>query len=98
MSPTQSLRLVEIPLAAPVLASGTRTASVEVIASATLAAFIGAGGLGDFITLGFQLNRPEIMLVGAVPVALLAFTSETIFGALDRRLTRWRSDLAYHAS
>ncbi len=91
MSPMQVLRRVELPLAAPVLASGVRTASVEVIASATLAAFIGAGGLGDFITLGFQMNRPEIMLVGAVPVAGLAILSESSFGLLDRRLARWRA-------
>ena len=89
MSPMQLLRRVETPLAAPVVASGVRIASVEVIASATLAAFIGAGGLGDFITLGFQLNRPAIMLVGAVPVALLALGSELSFGLLDRWLRRW---------
>jgi osmoprotectant transport system permease protein len=91
MSPLQQLRRVETPLAAPVVASGLRTASVEVIASATLAAFIGAGGLGDFITLGFQLNRPAIMLVGAVPVALLALGSEVAFGLLDRWLGRWQA-------
>ena len=86
MSRTLLLGRVEIPLAAPVVVTGMRTASVEVIASATLAAFIGAGGLGDFITLGFALDRPAVMLVGALPVAALALISEAGMGALERRL------------
>ena len=54
------------------------------ISSATLAAFINGGGLGDFITLGFALLDTRIMLVGAVPVALLALASEGILGAMQR--------------
>jgi osmoprotectant transport system permease protein len=61
-----------------------RTAAVEVISSATLAAFIAGGGLGDFITLGFQQFDPAIMLVGAVPVALLSLAAEALFGGLQR--------------
>jgi osmoprotectant transport system permease protein len=84
MAPSQILRRVEVPLALPAMIAGIRTAAVEVISSATLAAFIGGGGLGDFITRGFALNEPRIMLVGAVPVALLALASEATFGTLQR--------------
>lgn len=87
MSPAQVLRQVEIPLALPAMIAGIRTAAVEVISSATLAAFIGGGGLGTFITSGFSLFNPAIMLVGAVPVALLAMLSEVIFGGLQRALS-----------
>jgi osmoprotectant transport system permease protein len=84
MAPSQILRRVEVPLALPAMIAGIRTAAVEVISSATLAAFIGGGGLGDFITRGFALNEPRIMLVGAVPVALLALASEAVLGGLQR--------------
>lgn len=75
---------VELPLAAPVILSGIRIALVEVIASATLAAFIGAGGLGSFITLGFSMSRVDILLVGAIPVALLAILAEIVMAGLLR--------------
>ncbi len=75
---------VELPLAAPVILSGIRIALVEVIASATLAAFIGAGGLGSFITLGFSMSRVDILLVGAIPVALLAIVAEIVMAGLLR--------------
>jgi osmoprotectant transport system permease protein len=55
-----------------------------VIASATLAAFIGGGGLGIFITLGFSLSRTDILLVGAIPVALLALSAELVLSGLAR--------------
>ena len=84
MSPGQVLRRVEVPLALPVIVAGVRTATVEVIASATLAAFIGGGGLGIYITRGFALFRNEILLVGAVPVALLALLAEVGMGVLQR--------------
>jgi osmoprotectant transport system permease protein len=85
MEDNQVLRQVELPIALPALIAGVRTAVVEVVASATLAAFIGGGGLGDFITRGFALYEPRIMLVGAVPVALLALVSEVALGGLQRR-------------
>ncbi len=85
MAPRQILLQVEFPLALPVIIAGVRTAMVEVIASATLAAFIGGHGLGDFITLGFSLNRTDILLVGAVPVALLALLAEFSMTLLQRR-------------
>jgi osmoprotectant transport system permease protein len=84
MDSHQVLRQVELPLAAPAILAGIRIAAVEVIASATLAAFIGGGTLGDFITRGFALFDVRIMLVGAVPVALLALASEALLGSLQR--------------
>lgn len=84
MAPAQVLRRIEFPLALPAVIAGIRTTAVEVISSATLAAFIGGGGLGDFITRGFALNEPGIMLVGAVPVALLALAFEGLLSALQR--------------
>src|SRR4051794_39879105 len=76
MSRREVLRRVEFPLAARVVVAGIRTATVEVIASATLAAFIGGGGLGIYITRGFALYDNAILLVGAIPVALLALIAE----------------------
>ncbi len=84
MAPLQVLRQVEFPLAIPTIVAGIRTAAVEVISSATLASFIGGGGLGDFITRGFALYDVRIMLVGAIPVALLALASEAILGSIQR--------------
>lgn len=86
MTSRQLLAQVELPLAMPAIIAGVRTASVEVIASATLAAFIGAGGLGIFITRGFALFQPRIMLVGAIPIAALALVSELALSRLERRL------------
>jgi len=84
MGRMQVLRQVEVPLAIPAILAGIRTASVEVISSATLASFIGGGGLGDFITRGFALFDVSIMLVGAIPVALLALLSEFLLSRLQR--------------
>ncbi|EFO80329.1 binding-protein-dependent transport systems inner membrane component [Oscillochloris trichoides DG-6] len=87
MTSRQRLIQVEIPLALPVMIAGIRTATVEVIASATLAAFIGAGGLGIFVTRGFALFEPRIMLLGAIPVAALALLSEVVLGRVERWFT-----------
>lgn len=84
MPPFRVLSHIEVPLALPVILAGIKTALVEAIASATLAAFIGAGGLGSFIVLGFALYDNAVLLVGAVPVALLALGAETIFSLLQR--------------
>lgn len=80
----QKLWQVDLPLALPVILIGIKTATVEAIASATLAAFIGAGGLGTFITLGFALYDNAILLVGAIPVALLALMAEVGLQQLQR--------------
>jgi osmoprotectant transport system permease protein len=73
-----------LPLALPVILAGIRIATVEVIASATLASIIGAGGLGDFITAGLSLGRNSILLVGAIPVAILALLAEVTLASLQR--------------
>jgi osmoprotectant transport system permease protein len=86
MLPGQVLRRVETPLAAPVVLAGVRTAAVEVIASATLAAFIGGGGLGDLIVAGLQNDNLGELLAGAVCVALLALAAEAVLSAAQRRL------------
>lgn len=86
MSPWQQLWRVEVPLALPVVISGIKTATVEVIASATLAAFVGAGGLGEFVVLGFAVYDPAILLVGAVPVASLALVAEVMLSMAQRSL------------
>jgi osmoprotectant transport system permease protein len=84
MPPGDILKTVELPLALPVVIAGIKTATVEVIASATLAAFVGAGGLGAFIVLGFAVYDPAILLVGAAPVALLALLAEVGLSAVQR--------------
>jgi osmoprotectant transport system permease protein len=84
MSALQLLWRVQLPLAMPVILAGVRIAAVEVIASATLATFIGGGGLGDFIYAGLSLSRNYLLLVGALPVALLAFGTGVGLGYLQR--------------
>lgn len=86
MAPNQVLRQVEIPLALPVILAGIKTATVEVIASATLAAFIGVGGFGNFIVLGFSLYDNAILLVGAIPVAVLALVAEVSLSMMQYSL------------
>lgn len=86
MSAWQTLRQIEFPLALPVILAGIRIASIEVISSAALAALISAGGLGDFIVRGFAVSRPHIMLVGALPIALLALLSESVLSAIQRQV------------
>ena len=78
---------VELPMALPIIFAGLRTAAVQVISGAVLAAFIGGGGLGDFITAGIAMMAVPQLLVGAIPVALLALGTDFLFGALQRRLT-----------
>ncbi|HEX6306182.1 MAG TPA: ABC transporter permease [Anaerolineales bacterium] len=87
MNDLQVLLRVEIPIASAVIMAGVRTAAVIVVASATLAAFIGGGGLGDLILRGHALNRDHIMLAGAIPATLLAFYFEEMFGRLQTWVT-----------
>lgn len=84
MATQQVLRSVELPLALPVLLAGLRIATVEVIASASLAAFIAADGLGNFIQVGFAVRRTDIMLVGTIPIALLALLADALLAGLQR--------------
>lgn len=86
MTSKQTLWRIETPLALPVIVAGIRTAAVEVIASATLAAFIGIGGLGLFVVRGFALYDIPILLVGAIPVAFLALSTDLILGGVQKWL------------
>jgi len=86
MTGAQIFRRVEWPLAFPILFAGVRTAAIEVIASAVLAAFIGAGGLGEYITEGLQANEPRLLFLGAGTIAAIALAVEFGLGFAQRRL------------
>lgn len=87
MTDLQILLKVEIPISVSVIMAGIRTSAVLLVASATLAAFIGAGGLGDLILRGHALGRDHIILAGAIPATLLAFYFEETFGRLEKYTT-----------
>jgi len=87
MTPGQVLAKVRLPLAAPVIMAGVRTAAVINVGTATLAAFIGAGGLGDPIVAGLALSDSRMILSGAIPAALLAFLVDVALGRLEVRVT-----------
>jgi osmoprotectant transport system permease protein len=84
------LSKVQLPLALPVILAGLRIAAIEVISSATLAALIGGGGFGDFINAGLTRGHNEILLVGAIPVAVLALLVEVTLSYLQRVALRRR--------
>ncbi len=88
MTPAQIRRRVEWPVALPIVFAGVRTAAVEVIASATLAAFIGGGGLGEYVVNGLANNDTGALLEGGLTVAALALATEYGLGAIARRLAR----------
>ncbi len=82
----QQMRYILIPLSAPMIFAGIRTAAVISIGTATLAAFIGAGGLGEPIITGLALNDTGLILQGAIPAAILAIVTELAFSGLERLL------------
>ena len=84
MTPGQVLRHVRLPLASPVIMAGIRTAGVINVGTATLAAFIGAGGLGDPIAAGLALSDTHMILSGAIPAALLALGVDALLGGVER--------------
>jgi osmoprotectant transport system permease protein len=86
MTELQLLRRVELPMALPVIIAGIRTAAVQVVATATLAALVGGGGLGRFIVDGFALQQDDQLIGGGLIVALLALITERLFTLLERRL------------
>jgi osmoprotectant transport system permease protein len=86
MNRRQEFRYLLLPLAMPHVIAGIRTAAVISIGTATLAAFIGAGGLGDPIVTGLALNDSSLILQGAIPAAALAILTELIFGGVERVL------------
>ncbi|MGY1770381.1 ABC transporter permease [Blastococcus sp. SYSU D00813] len=87
MSRGQVLRRVEAPLAAPLVLTGIRTAAVQVVATATLAALVGGGGLGRIINLGFGQRDYGVMIAGAILVAALALLTELVLVVLSWALT-----------
>ena len=80
----QALLWVQLPLAAPIVLSGIRTAAVVTIGTATLAAFIGGGGLGEPIVTGLGLADMQLVLSGAIPAAVLAVTVDGLLALLER--------------
>jgi len=86
MTTTQILLRVRLPLALSVILAGIRTATVITIGVATIAAAIGAGGLGTFIFRGVAMVNDSVILAGAVPAALLAIIADLLLGLLERRL------------
>ncbi len=99
------LRLVELPQALPTLLAGVATAAVINVGTATVAAFVGAGGLGERIVAGLAVNDTDRMLAGALPAALLALLVQGLFAALDRvlvpaplRSRRWQASASASAA
>jgi osmoprotectant transport system permease protein len=88
LTPAQQLRYVLLPLALPNILAGVKTAAVISIGTATLAAFIGAGGLGEPIVTGLALNDTNLILQGAIPAAILAIVVELLFERLERLLVK----------
>jgi osmoprotectant transport system permease protein len=87
MTRTEVMRRVEFPIALPVIFAGIRTAAVQVVSGAVLAAYIGGGGLGDFITAGIAMMALPQLLVGAIPATLLALGTDRLFGHLQTLMT-----------
>jgi osmoprotectant transport system permease protein len=84
LTPMQQLWKVELPLAMPTILAGIKTAAIICIGTATLAAFVGAGGLGEPIITGLTLNDNRLILEGAIPAALLAIAVELLFELVER--------------
>lgn len=82
----QTLRAVELPLALPTLMAGVKTAAVTNVGTATVAAFVGAGGLGERIVAGLAVNDSALMLAGALPAAALAVVVQLVFDGMERRI------------
>ena len=79
---------IELPLALPVILAGVKTAAVMSVGTATIAAFIGAGGYGERITIGLALNDNDMLLAGAIPAAVLALLTQILFEIIERCVTR----------
>lgn len=88
LRPLQRLRLVELPLAAAGIVSGIKTSAVINVGTATIAAFIGAGGYGERITAGLALNDNTLLLAGAIPAAVLALLVHALFESAERWFAR----------
>lgn len=90
MTQGQILRKVKIPLALPMILSGMKIALVEIIASATIAAKIGAGGLGGIILTGLGLNKTNLLLIGGISVGILSVMSGVLLRQLDKVLMKYK--------
>lgn len=90
MSKTQSFWKVKLPLAAPFMLTGIKTAMIEIIASATLAAYVGGGGVGNIIFTGLGLNRADLLLIGGITVAIISLLANLIMLGLERYLFRYK--------
>ncbi|MBS0448613.1 MAG: ABC transporter permease subunit [Proteobacteria bacterium] len=88
LTPRQALRYVQLPLALPTILAGVKIAAVINVGTATMAAFIGAGGFGERIVAGLAVNDREAMLAGAVPSAVLALVVQLLFDLAERALRR----------
>ncbi|AZB42461.1 ABC transporter permease [Bacillus sp. FJAT-42376] len=87
MTVWEQIRYVEIPLSIPIIMAGIRTSTVYLIGWATLASFIGGGGLGDYIFIGLNLYQPEFIIGGAVPVTILAVVIDYILSITEDKVT-----------
>jgi len=87
MRPVQAFVRVQLPLALPVMIAGMRTAAVEIIASATLASFVGVTSFGQWILTGISLLDNTYLLAGAIPIMGLVLAAELFFGGLERLVT-----------
>jgi osmoprotectant transport system permease protein len=87
MTPFQILGRVELPIALPLIFSGIRTSAVQIVATAALAALVGAEGLGVLVLAGLSNDQNAVLLAGAIPIALLALMAELVFGGAERLLT-----------
>ena len=88
LSRRDQLLRIELPLAFPTIIAGVRTAAVICVGTATIAAFIGAGGYGERIVTGLALNDNALMVAGALPAALLALVCEGAFALFERSVRR----------
>lgn len=86
LSPLQVVRTVELPLAVPLLLNGIRLAAVQIVATATIAALVAGGGLGNIILLGFGVQDQATVVAGALLVAAFALSTELLFALLARLL------------
>ncbi|WP_406620904.1 ABC transporter permease [Bacillus atrophaeus] len=87
MTGWEQIRLIELPLAVPIIMAGIRTSTIYLIGWATLASFIGGGGLGDYIFIGLNLYQPEYIIGGAVPVTILAIIIDYLLAVTERKVT-----------
>ena len=88
LRPRDRLLYIELPLALPVILAGVKTAAVMSVGTATIAAFIGAGGYGERITIGLALNDNDMLLAGAIPAAVLALLTQGLFELVERLASR----------